>query len=52
MNTHVNSEPAVPNQDVQRAARQTEAQRLQQHQEERERERQNSLNRDSPNLDM
>ena len=52
MNTHVDSEPAAPNQDDQRAARQTEAQRLRQHQEERERERQNSLNRDSPDLDM
>lgn len=52
MNTHVDSEPATPNQDDQRAARQTEAQRLQQHQEEQERERQNSLNRDSPDLDM
>ncbi|WP_330164473.1 LPD7 domain-containing protein, partial [Pseudomonas syringae group genomosp. 3] len=52
MNTHVDSEPAAPNQDDQRAARQTEAQRLQQRQEEQERERQNSLNRDSPDLDM
>jgi hypothetical protein len=52
MNTHVDSEPAAPNQDDQRAARQTEAQRLQQRQEEQERERQNSLNRDSPDLDI
>ncbi|RML94126.1 TraI/MobA(P) family conjugative relaxase [Pseudomonas savastanoi] len=52
MNTHVDSEPAAPNQDDQQAARQNEAQRLQHHQEEQERERQNSLNRDSPDLDM
>lgn len=52
MNTHVDSEPAAPNQDDQRAARQTQAQRLQQLKEEQERERQNSLNRDSPDLDM
>ena len=52
MNTHVDSQPAAPDQDNQRAARQTEAQRLQQCQEEQERERQNSLNRDSPDLDM
>lgn len=52
MDTNVNNEPAAPSQDDQRAARQAEVQRLQQRQEEQERERQNSLNRDTPNLDI
>ena len=48
MNTHVDSEPALPSQDDGRTARQAEAQR----QEEHERDRQNSLNQDMPDLDM